>query len=84
MRNELLFDYIRNSGITESGTFNTGIFRPIKNKSGVVYVKHNGVMTKASDLAGDFPFLRNATGLPEDSWLEVVKKVTGYVTIFRS
>ena len=79
MNNEQLFEHIRHNGLTKHGTFDTGIFRPVKNKSGVVYVSHKGVMTKASELAGEFPFLRNVTGLPEDSIEMVVKKVTGYV-----
>jgi len=79
MENALLFDIIRNSGLTKKGTFNTGLFRPILNKSGVVYVKHNGVMVKAASLESEYPFLRNATGLPEDSWKDLGTKITGYV-----
>ena len=79
MNNAQIFDYIRNNGLTKHGTYDTGVFRPIKNKSGVVYVSHKGKMTKASTLVDQFPFLRNVTGLPEDSTEMVVKKVTGYV-----
>ena len=79
MNDKMIYDIIRNNGLTEKGTFNAGLFQPIRNKSGKVFVKYNGQMVETTKLEDQFPFLKNETGLPEDSWKMIADKINGYV-----